>query len=106
MRYRIPSRLAYVIVDGAQSDPPTVFLMELPDGPPLVVRESAAWIWVVAAEGDSDVANIVAEAVGRPVGEIVGEVDEYLEDLVARGLLERSDGPATPCPEDATHPPE
>ena len=33
VRYRIPSRLGHVVVDDSQSDPATVFLMELPDGP-------------------------------------------------------------------------
>ncbi len=98
MTYHLPKRLGYVVVDDAQSDPVTVYLMDLPDGPPLVLRDSAALIWLVAAEGDSDVAGVLAEAVGRPVGEIVGEVDEYLADLVARGLLQRSDGPVAPRP--------
>lgn len=95
MKYRIPPRLAHVIVDTKPSDPPDVFLMDLPDGPPLVLRESAAMIWILAAEGGSDVPGLVAQGVGRTVREIGGEVSEYLADLVARGLLERSDRPAT-----------
>ena len=78
--------------------------MQLPDGPPLVLHDSAALIWLVAAEGSSDVPTLVAEAVGRPVEEVAAEVDDYLRDLVDRGLLEvvetttteASGGPDTP----------
>ena len=87
-RYGIPPRLAHVVVDDARSDPVTVFLMQLPDGPPLVLHDSAALIWLVAAEASSDVPGLVAEAVGLPAEDVSGEVDDYLRDLVDRGLLE------------------
>lgn len=96
MNYRIPSRLAHVVVDDTQSDPVTVFLMDLPDGPPLVLRDSAALIWIVAADGSTDVPGQVAEAVGRPVEELAEEVGDYLDELVGRGLLEPSEAPPAP----------
>jgi hypothetical protein len=104
MRYGIPARLAHVVVDDTQSDPATVFLMQLPDGPPLVLHDSAALIWLVAAEGSPNVSTRVAQAVGRPVEQVAAEVDGYVRDLVDRGLLEASEtttpgpsaGPDTP----------
>jgi hypothetical protein len=93
--YRVPARLAYVVVDDAESDPVTVYLMDLPDGPPLALRDSAALIWLVAAEGSREVAELVAQGVGRPVEEIAGEVGKYLADLVSRGLLELDRGRLT-----------
>lgn len=78
------------------SDPAAVFLMQLPDGPPLVLRDSAALIWIVAAEGSTDVQGQVAEAVGRSVEELADEVGAYLDELVDRGLLEPSEAPPTP----------
>ncbi len=88
MRYGIPARLAHVVVDDTQSDPATVFLMQLPDGPPLVLHDSAALIWLVAAEGSPNISTRVAQAVGRPVEQVAAEVDGYVRDLVDRGLLE------------------
>jgi hypothetical protein len=106
LRYGIPTRLAHVVVDDTQSDPVTVFLMQLPDGPPLVLHDSAALIWLLAAEGSSDVPAAVAVAVGRPSEEVSGEVDDYLQDLLDRGLLEVSETePPTPR-NGATHRPE
>ena len=95
MRYRVPLRLGHVVVDDIASDPATVFLMDLPDGPPLVLRDSAALIWLVAAEGDSDVARTVADVVGRPLGEIEPEVADYLGELVSRSLLQEFESPPT-----------
>jgi hypothetical protein len=106
VRYRVPRRLGHVVVDDIASAPATVFLMDLPDGPPLVLRDSAALIWLVAAEGDSDVARTVADVVGRSLTEIEPEVADYLDDLVARGLLERSDAASDTIVVGATHPPE
>ena len=86
--YRIPPRLAHVVPDGGDRLPSAVFLMRLPDGPPVVLHDSAAWIWLVAADGEPDVAAAVAELVGRPAAEMADEVNHFLDDLVGRGLIE------------------
>lgn len=82
--YAVPARVAFVV---PESGGPHVFLMHLPDGPPLVLTDSAAVIWLLAADGEVDVAQAVSEVVGRSRQEVAVEVDAYLAGLVARGLL-------------------
>ncbi|GAA4407680.1 hypothetical protein GCM10023168_23990 [Fodinibacter luteus] len=86
--YRIPARLAHVVPDGAPDPPSTVFIMQLPDGVPAVLRDSGAWIWTVAAGGEEDVAGAIAELVGLTREAVADDVSAYLDDLVGRGLLE------------------
>ena len=86
--YRIPPRLAHVVPDGDDGLPSAVFLMRLPDGPPVGLQDSAAWVWLLAADGEPDVAAAVAELVGRPAAEMADEVNDFLDGLVGRGLIE------------------
>ena len=86
-KYRVPARVAHVVLDEALELPDTVFLMNLPEGLPLVLSGSAAWIWLVAADGEADVAAVVAEIAGRARGDVVTDVERFLEELVGRGLL-------------------
>lgn len=87
MRYRVPARLAYVVDDrGVES--PVVYLMQLPDGEPLVLQGSGGVIWALAADGTDDVPAALAAAVGCPMEEIVDDVSSFLDELVIRGLLE------------------
>ena len=88
MSYHIPARLGYVVNDQAPDDALEVYVMPLPDGPPQVLEGSAAVIWMVAADGEEDVAEEVAQVVGRPVTEIADEVRSYLNYLVEAGFLE------------------
>lgn len=87
MRYRVPSRLAHVVMPGERGDL-AVYLLKLPDGDPLALIGSAAAIWVVAADGASDVPAAVAAAVGRPTGDVDADVRGYLAYLLGEGLLE------------------
>jgi hypothetical protein len=89
--YRVPSRVAYVVADEHSPSAGTVYLMTLPDGQPAVLRGSGAVIWVVAAEGEDDVAGAVAELVGMPVEEVSAEVERFLDELVELGVLEVDD---------------
>ncbi len=59
-----------------------------PTDRPWCCTDSAAWIWLVAADGEPDVAAAVAELVGRPAAEMADEVNDFLDDLVGRGLIE------------------
>ena len=83
--YSVPARLAFVILDD--TDAPRVFLMPLPDGPPVVLDDAAAAIWILAATGESDVAAGVGRAVGRPRHEVAGDVQTFLAELVSTDLL-------------------
>lgn len=87
-RFTVPPRVAFVVPDAGS---PRVFLMHLPDGKPLLLTDTAAMIWVLAADGEADVAGAVGEVVGRPRGEVVAEVERYLAGLVEKGLLTDSE---------------
>lgn len=87
MRYRVPPRLAYV-VDDQVAESPVVYLMQLPDGAPLVLQGSGGAIWALAADGVDDVPATLATALGCRVEEISADVRSFLDDLVSRRLLE------------------
>lgn len=89
MTYRVPHRVAYVVEDPVEPGATaTVYLLRLPDGHPHALRDSAAVIWAVAAEGEPDVAAVVAELLGEPVTQIEAAVADYLGVLVVQGWLE------------------
>jgi len=85
--YRIPARLAHVVPDGDRDLSSVVYLMRLPDGVPVVLRDSAAWIWQLAADGEQDVAGALASLLGLGREAVDDDVVAYLDELVARGLL-------------------
>jgi hypothetical protein len=78
-----------VVVDDARERPVT-YLGRLPDGPIVVLEDTAAVIWVQAVAGEGpDVAAGVAASTGADVAEIRDSVEEFLAHLVAEGLLLR-----------------
>ncbi|MFW5469858.1 hypothetical protein ACOCJ4_07425 [Knoellia sp. CPCC 206435] len=83
--YSVPARLAFVIADD--TDAPRVFLMSLPDGPPVVLDDAAAAIWILAASGERDVAAGVGRAVGKARHEVARDVANFLGHLVDEDLL-------------------
>ncbi|WP_156465233.1 hypothetical protein [Knoellia sp. Soil729] len=86
----VPRRVAFVI--PGDSDAPEVFLMQLPDGPPVVLHGASAVIWVLAADGEEDVVAEVGRTMGVARDMLEGDVTTHLRDLVDRGwLLARSD---------------
>ena len=70
-----------------------VYLAPLPDGPVQVLNGVGSLIWLEATSTDTsvDVVERVAALVDRPPDTIRAEVDSFLADLVAAGLLERLD---------------
>ena len=93
-RYR-PAPDVGVIDDGA-----AVYAARLPEGPLIVLAGTAAVIWRAACEDrDGTVADRVAGSVDRGGATIVDAVDDFVADLVARGLLEPVPGPVADASE-------
>jgi hypothetical protein len=61
-----------------------------------VLRDSAAVIWMVAAEGEDDVAGAVATLFGMSVEEVSADVERFLDELVALGVLVVDDAKDAP----------
>jgi uncharacterized protein YbjT (DUF2867 family) len=76
-------------LDLADRGQDAVYASALPDGPPLVLRETAALIFLVAARGGTldEVVAGVAEESGHPVEAIRDDVAGFVEELVHLGLL-------------------
>lgn len=65
-----------------------LYAATLPSGPILVLDGIAGLIWAVACEpSDESVVDRVAELTGAPPAHIRVEVERFVDDLVARGLL-------------------
>ena len=90
-RYRVPDNIAWV--DGADFGlAEELYLTVVPDGRTVMLKDSARLIWLVAADGGEDVVAEVADIVGRPPAEIEGDVQRFLADVRARGLLVEREG--------------
>mgnify|MGYP001181861547 CR=1 FL=1 len=92
--YRIPRRVAHVVSDADHDLPEAVFLMHLPDGTPQVLHGSAAWIWLMAVDGEEDVAAAVAHLVGKVRQEVADDVESFLAEVVRQGFLEERGSPS------------
>ncbi len=84
----------YELADGAAAveTVTTVYAARVPEGPVLVLDGAAAEIWREARADDGrTVAERVAALFGVPVDEVRGDVDDFLADACARGILRRAD---------------
>lgn len=82
-RLRRPGDVAVLDHDG------TVYAARLPDGPIVVLEGVAALIWDEACAGDrGTITDRVAAATDVAPDLIRADVDSFVTDLVARGLLE------------------
>lgn len=69
-------------------DDDVVYAAVLPTGPILVLDGGAAAIWVAACDGPRDtIAERVAASTGAAVADVRADVDAFVAELVARGLL-------------------
>jgi hypothetical protein len=65
-----------------------VYAAHLPDGPIAVLEGTAALIWDEACSGEREtIADRVAEATGAAADEIRSDVESFVDQLVAQGLL-------------------
>lgn len=82
--WAVPADLAWVLDEADQA--PTLYLMHVPDGEPLVLAGTGALIWLFAAQGD-DVVESLREVITDPPSDLAETTHTYLTDLVSRGLL-------------------
>ena len=96
MRYRVPENVAWVAGAETVPDDPRIYASLVPDGEPAVLEGVAALVWEVAASGE-DVVPEVAALAGRPIDAVAEDVQRFLDDLVALGLLALSGADQEVC---------
>ena len=96
MRYRVPENVAWVAGAETVPDDPRINASVVPDGETAVLEGVAALVWDVAASGE-DVVPEVAALTGQPTDAVAEEVQRFLDDLVALGLLALSGADQEVC---------
>lgn len=93
MRYRVPASVCFV--DGAelQADDDLIFLAVAPGGRPHVLDGIVGLIWSIAANGTDHVVDEVAAEANRAAEDIRSDVENFIEELIGRGLLEPDGSP-------------
>jgi Coenzyme PQQ synthesis protein D (PqqD) len=78
-------------LDLADRGEDALYASTLPDGRPLVLRGTAALIFLVAAEGGTieEVVAGVAERAGQPMDAVRADVTSFVQQLLQLGLLAR-----------------
>lgn len=66
---------------------PRVMAARLPNGPVVMLAGVAATIWLSVADGETPLVASVAEATGHPVTTVRSDIEGFVDDLVAQGLL-------------------
>lgn len=79
--YRPAGSVGVIEEDGV------VYVARLPNGPIAVLDGIAALIWAEACSDRESIADRVAELTDAAPDAIRGDVDAFVADLVARGLL-------------------
>lgn len=83
--YRLAPRVAVERREG------TVYVACLPDGPIIALEGTAAVIWSEACSSAAGpIADRVADHIDRDAAEIAADVERFIHDLVAQGLLRKS----------------
>lgn len=86
--YRIPDHVGRV--DDPNGSRETVYVAPLPDGPIVVLRDTALTIWreAVAPSGPGLLAERVAAAYRLSAGEVEHDVVDTVRGLIEMGVLE------------------
>lgn len=90
--FRLAPGVAWVDVvpSGASGEEePRAVAARVPDGPPVALHGSSAVVWrcALGGGGTEDVVSCVVEATGEARETVVAPVEQFLGDLVSRGLL-------------------
>ena len=88
MTYVVPARVAHCGEGSGLALADTVYVMRVPDGQPMVLTGSAAWIWCLVADGEVDVTGTLADALDMPRDALEADVSAFLTDLAEHGFLE------------------
>lgn len=85
---RLPERIG--VIEASDDEGDVVYAASLPDGPIVVLRDSALTIWqeAVMPTGDLGIVERVAALYGVSVVEVREAVDACVADLLAQGVLE------------------
>lgn len=89
---RLPAHVG--IVEQVEGEDAVVYAAPLPDGPIVVLRDTALTIWQEAVRPTSqlELPERVARHYGLPVEQVQAAVDSCVADLLARGVLEVATG--------------
>jgi hypothetical protein len=92
--YTAAADVASLLGDEETDDVGVVYVARLPDGPPVVLRDSGAMIWEVAVGGGTmdEIVSGVAARTGLPVQTIESDVREFVRELSRLGLLVEGGG--------------
>jgi hypothetical protein len=90
---RLPQRVG--IIEGTAAEEEVLYVASLPDGPIVVLRDTALTVWqeAVSPSGEQGLAERVAGLYRVPVGEVRAAVEACVSDLVEWGVLEVVPGP-------------
>lgn len=92
------------LVEGSLDEEETLYLARLPEGPIVVLRDTALTVWreAVAPSAGGSLAARVARAYDVDVDVVEDAVEACLADLVERGLLETGEPSGAVGTEDAS----
>jgi hypothetical protein len=87
--YAAAADVASILGDEETDDVGVVYVARMPDGPPVVLRDSGALIWEVAVGGGTmdEIVSGVAARTGLPAEAIQADVREFVRELSRLGLL-------------------
>lgn len=86
MRYTLAPDVAYVVADDFVPGDDAIYLMQVPDGAPIGLNGSGAFVLLAVLDG-LDPVEAAAAASGLSADEVGPDVRVFVDDLVARRVL-------------------